>query len=157
MLGTGRWIAALLVGCAALAGCQEPEESVRPTGAEKIAAAEVRTDREPIEKRFPQLGAFTGVHWLGGTLGDDRVPGPSTYFIEAAVELRPEDAAALRQHYAFAPAADPRPPAQLAGHLGGSGWTSSTELDRAVSPSEWGVRVHLRPDRPVAYLSALGQ
>ena len=47
--------------------------------------------------------------------------------------------------------------AVLAGHLDGSGWTTSPELDQAVSPSEWVVHVYLRPDQPVAYLSAMGQ
>ena len=152
----GRWTVAAVVGCAVLAGCQAPEEDRSATG---LGNAELRTDREPIEKRYPQLGAFTDVHWLGGTLGSDRVPGPSTYFIEAAVELRPDDAAALRRLYAFAPTADPQPspPAPLTGHLDGSGWTASEELDRAVSPSEWAVHVYLRPDQPVAYVSAKGQ
>ena len=84
----GRWTAAAVLGCAVLAGCHAPvaEEERPATGIENAA---LRTDREPIEKRYPQLGAFTSVHRLGGTLGGDRVPGPSTYFIEAAVELRP--------------------------------------------------------------------
>ena len=154
----GRWTAAAVLGCAVLLGCQAPapEEERPATGIENAA---LRTDRQPIEKRYPQLGAFTSVHWLGGTLGSDRVPGPSTYFIEAAVELRAEDAATLRHQNSFAPTADPQPspPAPLTGHLDGSGWTTSRELDQTVSPSEWVVHVYLRPDQPVAYLSAMGQ
>ena len=87
----GRWTAAAVLGCAVLLGCQAPapEEERPATGIEN---ATLRTDRQPIEKRYPQLGAFTSVHWLGGTLG-----------------------------------------------------------------SEWVVHVYLRPDQPVAYLSAMGQ
>ena len=70
---------------------------------------------------------------------------PSTYLIEAAVGCA-EDAATLRQQYAFAPTADPQPspPAPSTGHLDGSGWTTSRELDQTVSPSEWVVHVYLR-------------
>ena len=85
----GRSTAAAVIGLAVVDGCQAPAEERPATGIEN---ATLRTDRQPIEKRYPQLGAFTSVHWLGGTLGSDRVPSPSTYFIEAAVELRPEDA-----------------------------------------------------------------
>lgn len=156
-IASWRWPVVAALCCVALVGCRSPEPPRPAVGVEKIESAALRTDREPIEKRYPQLGAFTDVHWLGGTLGDDRVPGPSLYFIEAAVQLRPDDAAALRQRYAFVATADPSPPGPLTGHLGGSGWTASPELDRAVSPTGWTVHVHLRPDRPVAYVSARGE
>ena len=149
-----RLLAVLITGLV-VAGCQSSE----PTGeqvATGIENAQLRTDREPIQKRFPQLGAFSEVHWLGGRLGDDRAPGPSTYFIEAAVTLTPTDAAALRERYSFQTSSEPQPPEPLSGYLTGDGWTASPELNSALASSEWAARVYLRPDAPIAYLTAKG-
>ncbi|HWM57836.1 MAG TPA: hypothetical protein VNO83_08380, partial [Pseudonocardia sp.] len=63
-----RLLAVLIAGIVVV-GCQSSE----PTGeqaATGIENARLRTDREPIQKRFPQLGAFSEVYWLGGRLGD---------------------------------------------------------------------------------------
>ena len=150
-----RRLLAVLIAGIVMVGCQSSE----PTGeqaATGIENARLRTDREPIQKRFPQLGAFSEVHWLGGRLGDDRAPGPSTYIIEAAVTLTPTDAAALRERYPFRTSSEPQPPEPLSGHLTGDGWTASPELDSALASSEWVARVYLRPDAPIAYLTAKG-
>jgi hypothetical protein len=152
---TVRRMVGTVLACLVLAGCQSAETPRDPVTS-KVENAAPRTDREPIEKRFPELGAFTEVHWLGGTLGDDRAPGSSTYFIEAAVSLRPDEAATLRQRYGPAPSAGPQPPGRLSGYLGGTGWTASPELDRAMGLDQWQVHVFVRPDAPVAYLSATG-
>jgi hypothetical protein len=119
----------------------------------------VRTDREPITQRFPQLGDFTEVHWLGGRLGDDRVPGPSTYTIEAVLDLAPDDLARLRTRYSFLPGGGPVPPEPLrpfAGPAPGP-WSTSPELDAAAGPPGWASHVWLRFDTGTAYVSAKGE
>ena len=87
-----RW-AALVLALLMVAGCgsaggQPAEKSVDGRG--------MRTDLDPLTKRFPRIGDPVSAQWQSGTLGDDRVPGPSTYWIDAVVELDPEVADRLR-------------------------------------------------------------
>jgi hypothetical protein len=126
--------------------------------ASAIDSAEVRTDREPIADRFPQLGSFVDAHWVGGRLGDEQMPGPSTYFIEAVVTLDPDDLARLTERYDFTRSPAPRSPASLAPFVeGGSTWSTSAELDSGVGPSDWSSNVFVRLDDGVAYVSARGE
>jgi hypothetical protein len=177
-----RWIVAVVVGCLGLSGAACTDGSGSPTpgttpvasgdpvasggpvaGSATEAAAEstVRTDREPIAKRFPGLGAFTAVRWLGGTVGDDRIPGPSRYFVEAVVTLAPDDVARLAAGADLAPIADPEPPEPLRsfvfGVSGSGGWTGSEQLDAGFAPPAWSAEVALQLDEGVAYLSATGE
>lgn len=55
--------------------------------AEKSGAGELRTDLEPLTKRFPLLAATESATWMSGTMGSRDVPGPSTYWIDAIVTL----------------------------------------------------------------------
>lgn len=142
----------------AVVGCQ----SADTTGSDMTSAietAEVRTDRQPIADRFPQLGSFVDTHWVGGRLGDDWVPGPSTYFIEAVVTLSPDDVTRLASEYPLTPGpAAPQPPASLGPFVGGSSpWSTSRELDSSFGPSDWVSHVFIRLDDGVAYVSARGE
>ncbi|MBD8078640.1 hypothetical protein IF651_06145 [Cellulosimicrobium arenosum] len=55
----------------------------------KNGTGEVRTDLEPLTTRFSALGTPVSATWLSGTVGDEDVPGPTTYWIDAVVELDP--------------------------------------------------------------------
>lgn len=125
---------------------------------EETTMQQVRTDPEPISKRFPSLGRFTAVHWLGGT-DDGRVPGPTTYTIEAVITLAPDDARRLAADFDLGPAAPPAAPAPLASYLGGeTTWSAAEELDQALSrESLWNADVTLDVDGGRAYLSAEGR
>jgi hypothetical protein len=148
--------AALLLG--ALGGCADTPAQPGGAVASVDQATDVRTDRAPIASRFPRLGEFRAVHWVSGRLGDDRVPGPSTYFIEAVVELAPADAAALAARYpaAAAPTAPQAPPV-LATFVPGGPWTRSTALEDGFGPQGWQTTVRIAPDHAVAYVSAVGE
>ncbi|MBS4103335.1 hypothetical protein, partial [Tsukamurella paurometabola] len=63
----GRVVAAMVIA-AALAGCG-PAGTAPPVPA-------VREDTAPIQKRVTNIGDRFTVRWVGGTLGDERVPGP---------------------------------------------------------------------------------
>ncbi|QYN41035.1 hypothetical protein K1T35_47695 (plasmid) [Pseudonocardia sp. DSM 110487] len=124
----------------------------------------MRTDRTPIAERFPRLGSFVEVRWVGGRAGDERVPGPSTYFIEAVVTLSPDDVARLASSFELTPAASPpRSPASLTSFLEGRGleergrWWTSTELEAGFGPSGWVSDVFIALDEGVAYVSARGE
>jgi hypothetical protein len=69
-----------------LAGCGDDDEgdpvTPRTEAAEKSGSGELRHDPEPLTARWPALAA-----WMSGTYGDDRVPGPSRYWIDAVATL----------------------------------------------------------------------
>ncbi|MGH3924653.1 MAG: hypothetical protein ACRDTT_17630, partial [Pseudonocardiaceae bacterium] len=57
------------------------------TEAQKSGSGELRTDEEPLTKRFSVLEAPLEVRWMSGTYGSSRNPGPSTYWIDAVITL----------------------------------------------------------------------
>lgn len=124
-----------------------------------IEEAEVRTDQQPLADEFPQLGGLVEAHWVGGRLGNDDVPGPSTYFIEAVVTLAPDDLARLTDRYEFTTASDtPQPPQSLTPFLDeGAVWSTSPALERSLAPPDWTAQVYVQLDRRVVYISARSQ
>jgi hypothetical protein len=87
-----------------LSGCAPSPSPDRTTTASASASdsatrsgtGEIRHDLGPLTERFPQLEGATDATWMSGTLGDDRVPGPSTYWIDAVVTLDEASYAAVR-------------------------------------------------------------
>ncbi len=73
-------------------GTRETTMADTPT---KNGTGEVRTDLEPLTKRFSALGTPVAATWLSGTVGDEDVPGPTTYWIDAVVQLDPAVAQTL--------------------------------------------------------------
>lgn len=129
--------------------------SEESTAGEKIGDGELRTDLEPLTKRFPALGAPVGAEWMGGTLGD--APGPSTYWIDAVIEVDPAVADELRATYA--PEAVSTPPDVVSGvqeRIPEGTWLSSDELDAAVSGSGYSTDVYVAQDEPFVVLAAIG-
>jgi hypothetical protein len=151
-------IAALLAAVTLLiTGCQTGGPEGRADAAQSSQEAPIRTDSQPLIDEFPALGSLDEVHWQGGRLGDDRVPGPSTYYIKAAMSLPPDELARLSSRYAFQPSpTGPQPPAELTPFLEGAGpWSSSAELDQELSTQGWPTQLHVRLDSGVGYLSAM--
>jgi hypothetical protein len=91
----------------------------------------VRHDLEPLVKRFGALGSPRGATWQGGTLGSDRVPGPSTYWIEAVVQLEPGTAHRLVEANGGAPVPPPQIDGALTPALTAGPWAASEPLDGA--------------------------
>lgn len=122
---------------------------------EKIGDGELRTDLEPLTKRFPALGAPVGAEWMGGTLGD--APGPSTYWIDAVIEVDPAIADGLRAEYA--PEAVSAPPDvvdAIQERIPEGIWLSSDELDAAVSGGGYSTDVYVAQSEPFVVLTAVG-
>ena len=61
---------------------------------------ELRTDREPIENRFPDLPSFTDCYWKTNIIGTKSF-GPSNYWIKGFIVLDEEDAVELRENYVW--------------------------------------------------------
>lgn len=128
------------------------------------SSSTVRTDREPITKRFSALGAFESVHWLGGAHGSPQsrtdLPGPTDYWIEAVVRLRPEDFAALRDRFGGnrnrTPVAAPTARPALRSALPSTGeWVTVPGLtEEVLATSGMSGEVRLHPATRTVYVSA---
>ncbi len=144
---------------AALGACRsDPTPVPRPAEATKQGSGQERHDLAPLTRRFPRLGDPLGATWYSGTLGGDRAPGPSTYWIDAVVELEPATAAALQREHA--PAAAQEPPDvvdELRPDLSASGLLASSSLSSAFSTPGFSARVWLDPSGHRLVLSARGQ
>jgi hypothetical protein len=147
--------AALLI----LTGCTR---SSRPDPGPTGSTPPVRTDRDPIAQRFPQLGDFTQVHWQGGTAGTDsgRVPGPTDVRIQALVVVRPETVAVATTQYTWATAPsswDSELSAPLRAYAPHNAtWKVSDHFTKAVLPSGYGGTVFLDAASGTVYLNAFG-
>lgn len=86
-------VVGLLSGCTPTPG---PATPTRATAASQDGTGEVRHDLPPLVNRFPQLQGAESATWLSGTVGEGRVPGPTTYWIDAVVVLDASSYTALR-------------------------------------------------------------
>ena len=125
--------------------------------------AGMRSDPEPLTRRFPALGTPRSVRWQSGRVGDNRVPGPSTLWIDAVVTLEPQVAANLRVVAAQkdpAWAGKPQPVDLVPGvaaEVPDGQLVGSQALDSEVSHEQWYARVRLVEGRDVLLLSAHGE
>jgi len=89
-----------------LTGCTSLATRTRATERATMATLQVRTDLEPISKRFPALGEITQAHWHGSVPGRDSggVPGPTDVHIQALVTLSADSRAATAARYTWQPA-----------------------------------------------------
>ncbi len=147
-----------VLGCVVLlvvlAGCLGGD----PT-AQKQGTGEERHDAAPLVERFDGLDELLEVAWFSGTLGDDRVAGPSSYWIDAVVEL-PSDATESLLSRAGPMVEGDRPDVvpELQETLpDGPLLTSAALRDLVAGDSGWSVDVWLAPDTDRLVLVARGQ
>lgn len=148
----------------ALAGCTpggptDPRPTERTT---TMSTPAVRTDREPIAKRFPHLGDFAEVHWQGAAAGADTggVPGPTDVHIQALVVLRPDTLTSATSRFAWTPA-----PAGWDASLSvglrpyappGAAWKVSEQFAKDVRTTRYGGPVYLDTTSGTVYLNVIG-
>ena len=126
------------------AGIDEGQRIVDQFGHSVVAAARRAYTVPDVPACLERLG------------GDARVPGPSTYWIDALVQLQPEDAARLRRlHEPQAAAGAPEVVEGLRPLLPAGPWSRSAALDAALSQQGFVVRAFMSGDHLV--LTALGQ
>jgi hypothetical protein len=94
--GRRSWYA-LLVGILMLAGCGRGDEVV----ATPRPPTEVRHDMAPLTSRFRELSAPVSADWVtwNSSGHDDRVPGPTTYWLDATVRLDSATWSRLKTQY----------------------------------------------------------
>lgn len=143
-----RWariIAVVMIASGLLTSCSTPAVDPTPApAATRSGTGELRHDLKPLTDRFARLASATKATWMSGTLGDDRVPGPSTYWIDAVVTLDEADYAALRsetdaQSTTETPAVDPG----LEDELPDGPFLRSDALDDLFSPDDYESTVFL--------------
>jgi hypothetical protein len=136
-----------------LAGCQV--EASPP--AAKSGTGELRTDLEPLVKRFPTLTTATGARWMSGTFGRTDTPGPSTYWIDAVVVLEPSEVERLVS--AHAPTATGEKPdviEELREQLPHGPFLTGDALDAAFKYENWRVDSYLARESGELVLVAMG-
>lgn len=117
----------------------------------KVVTAGPSRDIEPVARRFPLLADGNVDGWAAGTLGSppgssERVPGPTTYWFDAVVDVGPGRAAAWAEEYHAEPVAAPEPVAAELRELVPAGdLAGSPHLDDAFSSGEWRATVYLSP------------
>ncbi|NJC85765.1 hypothetical protein HC030_24915 [Planosporangium mesophilum] len=123
----------------------------------------MRTDREPIAKRFPQLGDFTTVHWQGSAAGSDNggVPGPTDVHIQALAVLPPQALASAASRYKWKPAPanwDASLRAELRPFLPAAGaWQVSDEFAKDVRTARYSGPVYLDISSGTVFLDVIGR
>lgn len=132
----------------------------RGTGAtaQKNGSGERRTDLRPLTTRFSALGVPESAVWMSGTYGDPGVPGPSTYWIDAVVQLAPATARELRRDYD--PPPTDRAPDVVDGLRPGlpdGPLLTSDRLDAAFTEGRFSATAYLAPDSDSVVLVALGE
>lgn len=133
-------VATALVATFALAGCGGEPTPVNPRTDTTMTTQSdtIRHDPEPLTKRFPAIERPVSVTWVGWSNASGRAPGPTTYWVQAIIELEPAVAAGLRTR--FAPADTGRSPdmtAALRDVLPPARFLSSSALGDALSSAEW--------------------
>ncbi|MFF0015867.1 hypothetical protein [Streptomyces sp. NPDC005374] len=112
----------------------------------------VRTDSEPLERRFTALGPLSKAHWLGVVLGTDSrvsVPGPRDVRVVGFAQLRAGNVALITgaPQRGFLPATPSQLPEALAQFMPKSArWVRSESFDRAVTGGTYSGAFYVDPD-----------
>jgi hypothetical protein len=126
------------------------------TPMQRGGTGELRTDLAPLTSRFGLLESAESATWLSGRMGDDSVPGPSTYWIDAIVTLSEEDFQRLVDDYT-AIEATTSPVVQSPLQLPDGPYLASPELDAAFSQDTFRSTVHLATDGRTLILRSVFQ
>lgn len=154
-------VMALCVGCTDRDGDRhdraEPTSGAQDT-AEKSGSGEQRSDLEPLLSRFTVLGEPSGATWYSGRLGRDDVLGPSTYWIDAVVELPQDELDALvEEHEPLEATSEPDVVADLRGEVPSGALLTDDGLDRAFSTAGFAGQVWLDPGARRVVITSKGQ
>lgn len=153
---TRHLIAAILLLLTATACSTTQPEKGHPRMPPKSGTGELRTDLEPLTKRFPLLTAAEKAEWMSGTLGDDRVPGPSTYWIDAIVTL-PASTLTEIDRGTQENTAPPEVVEGLRAHLPEGPYLTGQSLDNAFTTETWSATAYRVKNTNVVVLVARGQ
>lgn len=102
----------------------------------KIDSNKIRTEKEPIIKRFVQLNDVKNSYWKGGIYGKSNF-GPSSYWMKGFIELNKEDSTRFIDQYNWKDVPSSWSPSFIVEqiNLSNSKWVSSKEFDRFFIPA----------------------
>ncbi|MDA2894442.1 hypothetical protein PDG61_26280 [Mycolicibacterium sp. BiH015] len=140
-------LAALLL-CGVLAACS-------PSSVEQ-AERELRTDTEPLTSRFPAIGTPVSATWVTWNNADPRVPGPTTYWIDAVITLQPQTARALADLAPATHVSTPEVAEEVRAEVSGGPFVTGTALNGALSTPGWAATGYLDDARNLLVLNAVG-
>lgn len=125
--------------------------------ATKNTDGERRSDLAPLTTRLPALGTPVAATWYSGTSGDPDVPGPSTYWIDAVIELSPAVDAQLRALAVEPATSEPDVVDSLRDVVPHGLFLVGRDLDAFVSDDGWAVTAWLAEDRATLVIAVVGQ
>ncbi|XVQ08720.1 hypothetical protein ACQP1W_40150 [Spirillospora sp. CA-255316] len=129
---SGRRAMLLFGALSVLSACSSEQKSAGE-------GAKVRTDTEPLERRFRALGPLSDAHWLGYALGKDSrgsVPGPTDVRVVGIARLGSgrADAIVRDPRHGFRPETPTGVPEALAGLMPkGARWLHSGRFDAEIT------------------------
>ncbi|MHC3003674.1 hypothetical protein [Gordonia sp. GN26] len=139
-----------VVGCSSDAPVDR-RPSTTASAVAKVVTAGPSRDIDPVARRFPLLADGNVDGWAAGTLdsapgASERVPGPTTYWFDAVVDVGPGRATAWADEYHAEPVTAPDPvAAELRDLVPAGGLLGGRHLDDAFSTGEWRATVYLSP------------
>ncbi|MFD3509311.1 hypothetical protein [Nocardia sp. NPDC058666] len=119
------------------------------------ATTEIRHDLSPLTKRFSLLDTPFSASWITWNNEGGRAPGPTTHWIEAVVELRPDVADGLRSRFTLSAVQPSQFEATLQSSVPPGGYVSSSEFDVAFSTNGWKVGAFLQVDGTAILIDAV--
>ncbi|MFD3593175.1 hypothetical protein ACFWU5_10635 [Nocardia sp. NPDC058640] len=119
------------------------------------ATTEIRHDLSPLTKRFPLLDTPVSASWITWNNEGGRTPGPTTHWIQAVVELRPEAADGLRSRFTLSAVQPSQFEATLQPSVPPGGYVSNPEFDAAFSTNGWKVGAFLQVEGTAILIDAV--
>jgi hypothetical protein len=149
MAGLGRRGVLALGAVTLLAACTATSKSTD--------GAKVRTDLEPLERRFAGLGPLSGAHWLGIVLGTDSrgsIPGPTDVRVVGTAQLSAGTVAAITgaSQQSFQPEVPTQLPEKLAEFVPKDArWVRSDSFDHDMTAGTYTGAFYLDPGTDTVY------
>ncbi|MBD0674356.1 hypothetical protein [Streptomyces sp. CBMA156] len=141
----------LVSGCASgpEAGADGRAENRQQAAAAPSPAA-VRTDLEPLKRRFPKLGPLSESKWVSRMLtlnSVPEVPGPTDVSLDGVAHVEPGTLAGITASGVWAESAiECGVPKELAAEVGGTtGWLNSQAFDRSVTLTRYSGSFYFDP------------
>lgn len=144
-------LAALIAALLLLSGCTPADTNQPSRGStvhpQKNGDGKLHHELEPLISRIPALSQVESATWTSGTLGSNRAPGPSVYWIDVVAVLPQSAADELRADLTASTTADaPTLAAPLASAVPSGQWLTGSDLDAHFSAGSWSSRVHLQAE-----------
>ncbi|MER7845911.1 hypothetical protein ABTZ03_18395 [Kitasatospora sp. NPDC096077] len=106
-------------------------------------APQIRTDVDPLKRRFPELGELSATKWIGRTLGQyagSGLPGPTDVSLDGVARIEPGTLATITGNGTWQEGGIACPvPSALVQEVGAttSAWLHSESFDRTVTRNRY--------------------